>query len=137
MSDRYLPDNEPRDILLSLEELAAKKLPHAPTFRKAADEITRLRAALAAVTEKRDALAAHLAPVDDDILREIAAMHVARIDGHSDDWDRYVDEAKDYIDAIRPHIEAVERERCAKRILETNWVDADPEDIAAAIREGK
>jgi len=54
MSDRYLPDNEPRDILLSLEELAAKKLPHAPTFRKAADEITRLRADLAAVTAERD-----------------------------------------------------------------------------------
>ena len=43
MSDRYIPDNEPRDILLSLEELAVKKMPHAPTFRKAAAEITRLR----------------------------------------------------------------------------------------------
>ena len=44
MSDRYIPDNEPRDILLSLEELAQRKLSHAPTFRKAAAEITRLRA---------------------------------------------------------------------------------------------
>ena len=43
MSDRYIPDDEPRDILLSLEELAAKKLPHAPTFRKAAAEIKWLR----------------------------------------------------------------------------------------------
>lgn len=43
MSDSYLPDNAPRDILLSLEELAARKLPHAPTFRKAAAEIERLR----------------------------------------------------------------------------------------------
>ena len=54
MSDSYIPDNEPRYILLSLEELAAKKLPHSPTFRKAAAEITRLRAELAAVTAERD-----------------------------------------------------------------------------------
>jgi transcriptional regulator with XRE-family HTH domain len=38
--------------------------------------------------------------------------------------------------AVRPHIEAAERERCAKKILETNWVDADPEETAAAIRRG-
>jgi hypothetical protein len=106
---------------------------------KDVQEIMRINNELVA---ERDELAAHLAPVDDDILREIAAMHFARIDGHSDNWDRYVDEAKDYIDAIRPHIEAVERERCAK-IAETPdlWVTDKPsrgcDDIAAAIRRGK
>ena len=55
MSDSYLPDKEPRDILLSLEELAAKKLPHAPTFRKAADKITRLRAALEGMIDLAEA----------------------------------------------------------------------------------
>lgn len=69
--------------------------------------------------EEITTLLARLAPLDDEKLREIAARHVAGIDGHSDDWDRYVDEAKDYIDAIRPHIEAAERERCVKKIEPT------------------
>jgi len=62
MSDSYLPDNGQRDILLSLEELAVKKMPHAPTFRKAADEITRLRVELAAVTAERDRMREALKP---------------------------------------------------------------------------
>ena len=56
MSDSYLPDNEPRDILSSLEELAARKLSHAPTFRKAAAEILRLHAEIEEL--RKDAAAA-------------------------------------------------------------------------------
>ena len=77
MSDSYLPDNEPRDILLSLEELAAKKLSHAPMFRKSADEVTRLRADLAAVTEERDRMQEALKPFADAVDVFIAEKHDA------------------------------------------------------------
>ena len=108
-------------------------------------------AILKQVETERAELATLLAPVDDDMLREIAAMHFAGIDGHSDDWDRYVDEAKNYIDAIRPHIEAAERERCAKIAEGSFYFDIETclnstkkemtahvaKAIAAAIRSGK
>ena len=74
MSDSYIPDNEPRYILLSLEELAAKKLPHAPTFRKAADEITRLRAQLAAVTKERDRMMAAFEKAANDMRPMLRSM---------------------------------------------------------------
>jgi hypothetical protein len=46
MTDQYLPDNAPRDILLSLQELSQKNIPHAATFKLAAARIAELEAAL-------------------------------------------------------------------------------------------
>ena len=110
-----------------------------------------LRADLAAVTAERDALAARLAPVDEDALVEIAAREIAFAQGDvespnsefmDENWHCWEPEARAAIAAIRPHIEAAERERCAK-IAETPdlWVTDKPsrgcDDIAAAIRSGK
>lgn len=46
MTDQYLRDNAPRDILLSLQELSQKNIPHAATFKLAAARIAELTAAL-------------------------------------------------------------------------------------------
>lgn len=51
MSDQYLPDNAPRDILLSLQELSQKNIAHAATFKLAAARIAELEAALRRVDE--------------------------------------------------------------------------------------
>ncbi len=45
-------------------------------LRESADEITRLRAELTAVTAERDALTARLAPVEDEKLTEIVARAI-------------------------------------------------------------
>lgn len=42
MTDKYIPDNAPRDILLSLQELSQKNIPHAATFKLAAARIAEL-----------------------------------------------------------------------------------------------
>ena len=89
-----------------------------PTAREAADAIEALLA-------ERDALAARLAPVEDEGLEEIAAHCEATFDG----WpfsslerlsqDVYRVRAHQLLASIRPHIEAAERERCAKKIEPT------------------
>ena len=45
-SDRYLPseDAPAQDILISLKELGEKRIPGAPMYKRAAQEIERLRA---------------------------------------------------------------------------------------------
>lgn len=45
----------------------------------------------------------------------------------------YLTEARAALAVAEPVI----REQCAKKILETNWVDADPEEMAAEIRRGE
>lgn len=113
-------------------------------------EITRLRADLAAVKEERDDLRACLAPVEDEELVEIAAYYFT--DGSS--WSALSErlrnicrrDARNVIADIRPHIEAAERERCAK-VAEgfssnRDWVPGSlwgniRNEIAAAIRSGK
>jgi hypothetical protein len=47
MTDRYIPDMEPIDILQPIEELAQKKIPLAHMFGMAAAEISYLRARIA------------------------------------------------------------------------------------------
>lgn len=112
---------------------------------------------LAKVRAERDDLLAHLAPVDDRNLEILAAkewieattdmpprttytiFNAVSIAALSE---RSLAGARAAISAIRPHIEAAERERCAK-IAETPdlWVTDKPsrgcDDIAAAIRSGK
>ena len=89
------------------------------------EKITRLRADLAAVTEERDALAARLAPVEDEALLVIAGKALCpeifpdAFNAYGGLWvtdkqDRVLGLARAAISAIRPHIEAAERERCAK-----------------------
>lgn len=55
----------------------------------------------------------------DDGLIEAMARHVAGLNGHSDDWERYLEEAADYLDFCRPIIEAQEKDKYAKVALET------------------
>ena len=76
----------------------------------------------------------------DDALIEAMARHVAGLNGHSDDWERYLEEAADYLDFCRPIIEAQERKRCARIAEGRYWSSAlgtegIPKAIAAAIRE--
>lgn len=90
-------------------------------------------------------------PMDDEALVEIVAREIAFAQGDvespnsefmDENWHCWEPEARAAISAIRPHIEAAERERCAK-IAETPelWVTDKPtrgcDDIAAAIRSGK
>jgi len=117
------------------------------------EAIEAARAERDAAIEARDALAARLAPVDDEALVEIAARGICleraapacrckddsickapveNLRDHNAVWLQ----ARAAIAAIRPHIEAVERERIAETIK--NWGD-DPhfQLLAAAIRSGK
>ena len=100
-----------------------------------------------AAIKERDALLARLAPVDDEALVDIAVeTWIEATTGLARRPSAYtISEragARAVIAAIRPHIEAAERERCAK-IAETPdlWVTDKPtrgcDDIAAAIRSGK
>ena len=95
-----------------------------------------------------------LAPVEDEELVEIAAHFEAKFDG----WpfnvlerltqDLYRLRAREFLAAIRPHIEAAERERCAKD-AEGKYEKLEPASqkskdykngrlaAAAAIRSGK
>ena len=93
---------------------------------------------------ERDALLARLAPVDDKELVEIAADAISTyVPDQVSRWGSIKDAAIDAIAAIRPHIEAAERERCAKIAdkYEGEWhsdtADACARAIAAAIRSGK
>ena len=52
MTDKYIPDNAPRDILSSLQELSQKNIPHAATFKLAAARIAELEAALRPFADK-------------------------------------------------------------------------------------
>jgi len=121
-------------------------------------EVSELRSELALAVSERDALAARLAPVDDEALVEMAAVAIRRNKfertGRLDCFDpsnltpEELGEGRAAIAAIRPHIEAAERERCAK-IAEGNYEKLEPASqnsehykngrlaAAAAIRSGK
>lgn len=105
-----------------------------------------------ALEAERDALAARLAPVDDDALVEIVGRtlraevfdpDVLKVYGDLwayDEQRKILKQARAALAAIRPHIEAAERERCAKIAEEGEdgscWT-ASERSIAAAIRSGK
>ena len=53
-SDRYLPseDAPAQDILISLKELGEKRIPGAPMYKRAAQEIEWLRAGLQSIVDQ-------------------------------------------------------------------------------------
>jgi len=122
----------------ALEQLALRS---ESGMAKDMQEIMRVTNELVA---ERDALAARLAPVDDEALRkmvdEIIYVRSVMIGTSTDEI------AREVIDAVRPHIEAAERERCADVaeffssnrdwVLNSLWGNIRNE-IAAAIRSGK
>lgn len=58
-SDRYLPceDAPAQDILISLKELGTKRIPGAPMYARAAEEIERLREALRKIANTENSVA--------------------------------------------------------------------------------
>lgn len=103
---------------------------------------------VARMWEENEALLARLAPVDDEALVEICAKGIAS--SKTNGYEAWMQESRAAIAAIRPHIEAAERERCAKAgkaallksnygelHADANYADELGEEIAAAIRSGK
>lgn len=99
---------------------------------------------------ERDALLARLAPVDEEALVDIAIKEVERVIASANDSETVGDARwkalRAAIAVIRPHIEAAERERCAKIaegfLSNRDWVPGSlwgniRNEIAAAIRSGK
>lgn len=108
---------------------------------------------LAVALLERDALAARLAPVDDEGLVEIVTREIAFAQGSAESPSTLRrGQAREVIAAIHPHIKAAERERCAKiaanqyermknkRYVSVDWMHgylSAARDIHSAIRRGE
>lgn len=60
------------------------------------------------------------------------ARHVAALNGHSDEWERFLDEAEDYLDAILPEIVEMCAIECADLMTPWDLYTPDAHYIAAA-----